>query len=64
MDTQTDESYLQNAEELDNSFLSNMEQGDGHDDDMDWIPDSDDEEQYSNDSEEINPAKERKYVLF
>nr|XP_022298322.1 THAP domain-containing protein 3-like [Crassostrea virginica] len=56
--TQTDESYLQDSEDLENSFMKSMEEEDGHDDDIDseWIPESDDDEQ-CNDYEEINHAK-------
>ena len=63
--TQTDESYLQDSEDLENSFMKSMEEEDGHDDDIDseWIPESDDDEQ-CNDYEEINPAKERKFIVF
>ena len=41
-----------------------MVEVDGLDDDMDQIPESDDKEQCLNDYEEINPARERKQVVF
>lgn len=62
--TQTDDSCINDL--LDHSFVSSIE-NDNNDEseesDLDWIPESDNEEQ--NDiHHDINPAKERKFIVF
>ncbi|XP_062582679.1 uncharacterized protein LOC134252712 [Saccostrea cucullata] len=57
--TQTEERI---SEYLDNSFLTSTDEGDDNDTDSDWVPESENEEHDS--EQDINPAKERKFIVF